>query len=201
MVTVFLVHCIDLFRGFVSGQCASSTYFDQARSHSGGVTTDFKVESRLESKLESKLDSKLDSKQQPSPNKKEPPLATFQRFEDIHAWKKARLLANSVYRASGTGRFGRDFGLKDQIRRSSVSIMSNIAEGQGRRTDRDFANFINMAIGSVAETKSHLYLALDLKYLPESEFSELYCQLDEIGKMLTALGRYLLDRKESRPPN
>ena len=79
--------------------------------------------------------------------------------------------------------------------------MSNIAEGQGRRTDRDFANFINMAIGSVAETKSHLYLALDLKYLQESEFSELYCQLDEIGKMLTALGRYLLDRKESGPPN
>jgi len=63
---------------------------------------------------------------------------------------------------SGTGNFSKDFELRSQIRRSAVSIMANIAEGQGRRTDKDFANFLNMSLGSVAESKSHIYLALDL---------------------------------------
>lgn len=121
-------------------------------------------------------------------------MATFLRFEDINAWQKARVLASTVYRASDAGKFSRDFGLKDQIRRSSVSIMSNIAEGQGRKTDKDFANFLNMAIGSVAETKSHLYLALYLNYIPESDFTAIYSQLDEVGRMLTGLAKHLLNK-------
>lgn len=69
--------------------------------------------------------------------------------------------------------------------------MANIAEGQGRRTDKEFANFLNIAIGSVAETKSHLYLALDLEYISASEFNDMYAKLDEIGKMTFALSTYL----------
>ena len=92
-------------------------------------------------------------------------MTTFSRFEDIKVWQKARDLSGLVYEITSDGRFSKDFDLRSQIRRSCVSIMANIAEGQGRRSDRDFANFLNISLGSIAETKSHLYLALDLGYL------------------------------------
>jgi four helix bundle protein len=65
--------------------------------------------------------------------------------------------------------------------------MANIAEGQGRRTDKDFANFLNIALGSVAETKSHMYLALDLEYVEQQSFDEIYEKLDEVGRMIFGL--------------
>ncbi len=118
-------------------------------------------------------------------------MATFRRFEDIQAWQKARTLTKEIYVSSGQGDFGKDFELRGQIRRSTTSIMANIAEGQGRRSNRDFANFLNISIGSVAETKSHLYLALDLEFVSSAEFVDLYDRLDEIGKMLFALSNHL----------
>lgn len=118
-------------------------------------------------------------------------MATFKRFEDIQAWQKARNLTKEIYLSSAQGDFSKDFELRGQIRRSTTSIMANIAEGQGRRSNRDFANFVNISIGSVAETKSHLYLAYDLGYVSLAEFDELYGKLDEIGKMLFALSNHL----------
>lgn len=118
-------------------------------------------------------------------------MATFKRFEDIKAWQKARELSVRVYRLSGEKEFSRDFELRGQIRRSATSIMSNIAEGQGRRTDRDFAHFLNISLGSLAETKSHMYLALDLGYVSETSFHEIYERLDEIGKMVFSLVSHL----------
>jgi four helix bundle protein len=118
-------------------------------------------------------------------------MATFKRFEDIQAWQKARLLTKRVYVTTREGEFATDYDLRRQIRRSSCSIMANIAEGQGRRTDKDFANFINLSLGSVAETKSHFYLALDLEYISQTSFDELYESLDEIGRMLFSLSRHL----------
>ena len=100
-------------------------------------------------------------------------------------------MAIEVYKVSGNGEFGQDFDLRKQIRRSSASIMSNIAEGQGRRTDRDFAHFLNIALGSVAETKSHMYLAMDLGYISEHYFSDIYEKLDELGKMIFGLISHL----------
>jgi four helix bundle protein len=118
-------------------------------------------------------------------------MATFKRFEDIKAWQKARELTAQIYRLSNND-FSRDYELRSQIiRRSAASIMANIAEGQGRRTDRDFAHFLNIALGSVAETKSHIYLALDLGYVSIPEFNDIYAGLDEIGKMLFALASHL----------
>lgn len=108
-------------------------------------------------------------------------MGTFKRFEDIVAWQKARELNLEIYRICSSGPFSKDFDLRNQIRRSSISISANIAEGQGRRTDKDFAQFLNIALGSVAETKSHLYLALDLGYIDKTTFDELYTRLDEIG--------------------
>lgn len=118
-------------------------------------------------------------------------MATFRRFEDIQAWQKARVIAKEVYIASGKGEFGKDFDLRSQIRRSVGSIMANIAEGQGRRTNKDFANFLNISLGSVAETKSHFYLALDLNYVDKSVFDEIYEKLDEVGRMIFALSNHL----------
>jgi four helix bundle protein len=118
-------------------------------------------------------------------------LSSFKRFEDIQAWQKARVFTRNIYLLSGDGEFGKDFDLRRQIRRSSVSIMANIAEGQGRRSDKDFAHFLNMSLGSIAESKSHLYLALDLGYLAQPQFEETYEALDEIGRMVFALNSHL----------
>ena len=118
-------------------------------------------------------------------------MATFKRFEDIQAWQKARILSKDIYLITKQGEFSRDYDLRSQIRRSGVSIMTNIAEGQGRRTDKDFANFLNISLGSIAETKSHIYLALDLDYINKTIFDDLYQKLDEIGKMVFALSSHL----------
>lgn len=118
-------------------------------------------------------------------------MATFKNFEDIQAWQKARILTKNIYEATNRGEFSKDYDLRSQIRRSSTSIMTNIAEGQGRRTNKDFANFLNISLGSTAETKSHIYLALDLEYINQDIFDDLYQKLDEIGKMVFALSNHL----------
>jgi four helix bundle protein len=118
-------------------------------------------------------------------------MAKFSRFEDIQAWQKAYRLTLRLYGISGLGDFGKDLGLRDQTRRAAVSIMANIAEGHGRRTNSEFANFLNLARGSAAEVQSHLYIAKGLNYLSDDEFQELYSELTEISKMTLALAQYL----------
>lgn len=122
-------------------------------------------------------------------------MATFKRFEDIQAWQKARTATRQIYLATSVGRFAKDFGLRDQIQRASVSVMANIAEGFGRHSDREFANFLNIAHSSVSEVQSHLYVALDLNYLQQNTFSELYQLLDEVSRMTLALSKHLRGSK------
>ena len=124
-------------------------------------------------------------------------MAGFKKFEDIMAWQKARQATKLIYQITSGGDFSRDFGLRDQIRRASVSIMANIAEGYGRRSDKEFSNFLNIAHGSIAETQSHLYVALDLNYLPQNDFGKIYNLLDEISRMLMSLTQHL--RKMPKP--
>lgn len=118
-------------------------------------------------------------------------MPTFKRLEDILAWQKARQATRLVYELTANGRFGRDYGLRNQTHRASVSVMANIAEGFGRRSDKEFANFLNMAHGSVSETQSHLYVALDLNYIEQDSFSKLYSLLDEISRMTLVLAQHL----------
>jgi four helix bundle protein len=120
-------------------------------------------------------------------------MATFKRFEEIQAWQKAREVTREIYSLSNAGEFARDFGLRDQMRRAAVSIMANIAEGHGRRTRNEFANFLNIARGSAIELQSHLYVALDLVYIDRRQFDELYSLLDELSRMTVSLSRYLRD--------
>jgi len=109
------------------------------------------------------------------------------RFEQLEVWQKARALAGAVYKASSQGSFARDFGLRDQLRRAAVSVMSNIAEGFGRFTRPEFRRFITIARGSVAEVQSQLYLAQDLGYLSVAEHQELNSHCLEISRMLAGL--------------
>jgi four helix bundle protein len=118
-------------------------------------------------------------------------MAKFSKFEEIQAWKKAREVTLRIYDISQDGGFAKDFGLKDQIRRASVSIMANIAEGHGRRTNAEFANFLNLARGSTAEVQSHLHIAHGLGYISQPDFDDLYQQLTEISRMTLSLAQYL----------
>jgi four helix bundle protein len=122
-------------------------------------------------------------------------MATFKRFEDIKAWQKAREVTRTIYEVTTGDRFAKDFGLRDQIRRASVSIMANIAEGFGRHSDKEFSYFLSMAHGSTAEVQSHLYIALDLKYIEQNDFSKLYNTLDETSRMTLALSQHLRNSK------
>lgn len=118
-------------------------------------------------------------------------MATFKKFEEIIAWQKARAAVGLIYKLTSDGKFSKDFGLRDQIRRSAISIMANIAEGSGRKTDKEFANFLNIAHGSVTETQSHLYIARDLDYLSDEAFGPIFSLLDEVGRMTMALMKHL----------
>lgn len=119
-------------------------------------------------------------------------MAKIEKFEDIEAWQKARKLNSEIYRITNNSVFSKDFALRDQIRRSSISIMANIAEGFGRRGDKEFKQFLNIAHGSAAELQSHIYVALDLQYINQNEFSDIYKTIEEISKMLQAFKNYLM---------
>ena len=114
-------------------------------------------------------------------------MATFKRFEEIDCWKRARELTRAIYSVSSKSPFSRDFGLKDQIRKASVSVMSNIAEGFERRRRTEFFRFLEIAKGSCAEVSSHLYVAFDVGYVAESQFLSLLGQASELQRILGGL--------------
>ena len=97
----------------------------------------------------------------------------IRRFEDIESWQVARRLTAEVYEASNQERFGKDFALRDQIRKAAISIMANIAEGFGRKGAPELIRFLTIAQASCIELQSHLYIALDLNYLEQSAFNDL----------------------------
>ena len=118
-------------------------------------------------------------------------MATFRRFDEIEAWQKARELTKVVYGISGRGAFARDFGLRDQIRRASVSIMTNIAEGFERDGTGEFVQFLAIAKGSAAEVLSHAYVALDQDFISKESVDRLAAKTSEVARMLAALMTYL----------
>lgn len=124
-------------------------------------------------------------------------MSKFQKFEEIQAWQKAYDVTLLIYKITADANFAKDYGLKDQIRRASVSIMANIAEGHGRRTSVEFANFLNIARGSAAEVQSHLYIALGLNYINQKDFDEIYQKLTEISRMTLSLAQYLRTLEKS----
>ncbi|MFD2100299.1 four helix bundle protein [Flagellimonas iocasae] len=116
-------------------------------------------------------------------------------FEQIISWKLARKLNKEIYRITCDTGFQWDFALRDQIRRASISISSNIAEGYGRKTDKEFIYFLNVAKASCYEVKSQLYLALDTDYIRKELFDKVYQLCDEISKTLHGLIKHLENKQ------
>lgn len=120
----------------------------------------------------------------------------IKRFEDMKVWQDARILTKNIYDASNVGKFSKDFGLRDQIQRSSVSTMSNIVEGYERDNNKEFIKFLGYSKGSVGEVRSLLYVALDQGYLIEEKFNYLRDECINISQQISNFGKYL--RKATR---
>lgn len=109
------------------------------------------------------------------------------KFEELIAWQKARELAREVYALSADGKFARDYGLRDQIRRAAVSVMSNLAEGFDRGSRAEFHQFLVVAKGSCAEVRSQLHVALDVGYMSQKQFERVLKKAEEVSRIIGAL--------------
>ena len=118
-------------------------------------------------------------------------MAKIERFEDIEAWQDARLVVKGIYEVTSEGKFARDFGLRDQIRRAAISTMSNIAEGFERGSDKDFIRFLYMAKASAGEVRSQLYVATDLGYLEQQRAGEIIDLVQAVSRRISGFIRYL----------
>jgi four helix bundle protein len=116
-----------------------------------------------------------------------------ENFEDLRVWQTARTLTNAIYEHTDTGAFSKDFGLRDQIQRAVVSIMSNVAEGFESRTQSQFIHYLGQAKASAGEVRCQLYVANDQDYLTEAEFEELYDQAEKVARQLYRLIQHLDD--------
>lgn len=118
----------------------------------------------------------------------------IERFEDIECWKEARLLVKEIYRLFTTLK---DYGFRDQIQRASISVMSNIAEGFDRSSNKEFIQFLVIARGSVSEVKSLSYAALDIGYINKDAFSGISEHCFKLTNLINGFIRYLrtADRK------
>ncbi|MDB4264920.1 four helix bundle protein [bacterium] len=111
----------------------------------------------------------------------------IERFEDLIAWQKARVLTKEIYQITRTGEFAKDYGLSGQLQRASVSIMSNISEGFERGGRGEFHHFLSISKASCAEVRSQLYVALDVGYLENHDFQKLMIKAEEVGRIIGGL--------------
>jgi four helix bundle protein len=125
-------------------------------------------------------------------------MSTITRFEEIEAWKTARELTRMVYGLTDQGHFARDFGLKNQIQRASVSITSNIAEGFESNTQAQFLAYLGHAKASAGEVRCQLYIAMDLRYLTEEQFKQVFELADKSSRQIARFMSYLETHPQSR---
>jgi four helix bundle protein len=125
-------------------------------------------------------------------------MPTISRFEDIEAWKTARELTRLVYTLTEQGPFAKDFGLKNQIQWASVSVMSNIAEGFESRTPAQFLEYLGRSKASAGEVRCQLYIAIDLKYLTQEQFNQVFDLADKSSRQLARFMDYLETHPQSR---
>ncbi|TAM95300.1 MAG: four helix bundle protein [Chitinophagaceae bacterium] len=118
-------------------------------------------------------------------------MATIRRFEDIKAWQQARIIAKEIHHLTQKENFRKDFSLIDEIKRSSGSIMDNIAEGYERDGNKEFIQYLSISKGSSGETRSQLYRALDYGYISQEEFDARYEQILHISSLIQNFIQYL----------
>ena len=119
-------------------------------------------------------------------------MSLITRFEDIQAWQEARKLTRQIYHLTVADPFNRDFGLRDQIQRASVSSLTNVAEGFDCESKREFARFLGIARRSAVEVQSLLYVAADLTYIDQSAFGQTYEQARKAKALIGGLKHSLL---------
>lgn len=118
-------------------------------------------------------------------------------FEDLHSWQQAIELARDIYALTRNGSFSKDFGLRDQIRRATVSISANIAEGFERRTIKEYVHFLSIAKGSAGEVRSLLRVAVEVGYLEESEYGALRDRTMVVSRIIASQMKGLRQRKST----
>ncbi len=118
-------------------------------------------------------------------------MATIQKFEDLEIWQLARILSKDIFVLSQTTNLAKDYSLKDQMNRSSGSIMDNIAEGFGRGSRLEFIQFLSISTGSADELKSQLYRCLDKEYINKESFESLYEKTNAVYKQINGFIKYL----------
>jgi four helix bundle protein len=121
----------------------------------------------------------------------------IRQFEDLECWQDARELVRVVYAMTKLADFSKDFALVDQIRRSGVSVMANIAEGFYRNSNREFLRFLDISRSSAGETISHLYVALDQGYIDSRIFNGARAQAEKVAKKTSAFISYLVNYNNS----
>jgi len=122
----------------------------------------------------------------------------IERFEDLIAWQKARLMTRAVYLAALQGRFAKDFVMSKQIRAAALSVTSNIAEGFERGNRNEFHQFLSIAKASCAEVRNDLYAAFDVSYVDEATASKMIASAEEVGRIIGGL-RSAVARQRKRP--
>ena len=125
-------------------------------------------------------------------------MTSAKRFEDLEVWQRAKELTNLIYKVSSGGEFARDYGLRDQMRRAAVSVMSNIAEGFESQTQIMFIQFLGRAKGSAGEVRAQLYIANDQGYLTEDQFNSALSLAEISSKQLTRFIQYLQTQPNTR---
>jgi len=118
----------------------------------------------------------------------------IEKFEDIESWKKARLIVSDIYEMTKTEKFSKEYALIDQIRRASISIMANIAEGFDSGTPKSFINFLNYSYRSASEVQSLLYISLDQQYISQEKFEILFNNLNEVKNLIGGFIKYLKNK-------
>lgn len=113
------------------------------------------------------------------------------RFEELNCWQEARLLVKEIYKLTASGKLSKDSGLKDQIQRASVSIMTNIAEGFSRYHKKEFIRFLNISQSSASELKSLLYIISDLEYVDKQKIDNLQNNCEKTKALTLSLLKYV----------
>jgi four helix bundle protein len=111
----------------------------------------------------------------------------IKRFEDLIVWQKSLVLSKRVYQTTSRGAYSRDWGLREQTRRASVSVLSNIAEGFGKYSNREFKKYLAISNGSTFEVKAQIYLARELEYIGDPDAEEIILLCEEISRLIGAL--------------
>jgi four helix bundle protein len=119
----------------------------------------------------------------------------FTKIEDLEVWKKGCRLTVDIYKLTGEGKFEKDWGFRDQLRRASLSIPSNVAEGYERKSVKEFKHFLNIALGSCAELRTQLYIAHAVEYITKDQMNNMVEKCLELSAQISKLSKNLKTSK------